>query len=239
MSILSSEPPDHTSPAGDDRYREFAPIESLHTFESGAQSSGKLPPFHLVPIRAVLDRLAPRFGIGAEKYGVGAWRKGLKDREWLLDRANHGLEHYLRMIEKLVRGEATDEGDDDLAGALWALTVIAESEWRHGPIEATEYRDDSRDPATAEEVAYVSKMEIRARERMARAALTKPIEVAPAPPRARLTCCMHCGLKAEEHLVSRGLVPSGTTFGHVALDGEWHEYEQPDGNYTGLRGVFD
>lgn len=241
MAIISEEP--MTFENGDDRHREFPSIDSLHTFKSGAQSSEHLPAFHLVPVLHVLERLTPRFAIGAAKYGVDAWRKGLEDREWLLDRANHGLRHYLMMLDKLKKGEATDEGDDDLAGAMWALAVIAESEWQHGPLDT----DDSRHPATTAEVERVTKMEIRARERVARAALEKPIEVAPAPSRPRLTCCMHCGGKAEEHLSGphdaevdgkRGLY-YGRWIPDAGPDAKFHIYEQPDGNYTGLRGVFD
>ena len=108
-------------------------VEATWAAPSGAKSSAKLPAYQLVPVLTILDRLAPRFQEGATKYGEGNWRIGLDDPVWIMDRCNHGLRHYIRAVEKLrarLKGQPVDDTDDDLAAALWALTIMAEVERR-------------------------------------------------------------------------------------------------------------
>lgn len=102
----------------------FMPLsEDKVTFTSGAQSSGKLPPYHLIPFTdGVLDRLANRYQLGIDKgYALDNWRKGLEDDAYVADRLNHGVNHLMRAIAKITRGDYTIGDDDDLAGAMWAI----------------------------------------------------------------------------------------------------------------------
>lgn len=101
--------------------------ESTHAFSSGAKSSGKLPPFALIPWHIFAERLAARCGHGAEKYGEGNWEKGLSDREFVMDRANHLLEHVHKAVETIRTGGVSI--DDDLAAVLWgAIFLMATQE---------------------------------------------------------------------------------------------------------------
>lgn len=92
------------------------------TFTSGAQSSGLMPPYHLIPFDDCLPRLAARYQLGRDKgYALDNWRKGLTDDAYVADRLNHGLQHFMNAIAKITRGDYTNGNDDDLAGAMWAI----------------------------------------------------------------------------------------------------------------------
>lgn len=101
---------------------------TAYTSKSGAKSSEKMPAYLLIPWRPISERVARRFELGESKYGRDNWRKGLDDRAWIEDRANHAMEHLMKVLDKIRRGVRTDEGDDDLAGVAWAMFVIAEHE---------------------------------------------------------------------------------------------------------------
>lgn len=93
-------------------------------FASGAQSSGKALRFDLIP-RVFLERVAERFGIGAEKYGERMYRNGLRDREFILDRMNHLQGH----IQALLSPQNAMERIDDNLGAIgWAAALLSEVE---------------------------------------------------------------------------------------------------------------
>ena len=110
----------------------YAPPEvedaKLHVSKSGAKSSVKLPRYWLVPLLPLLNRLTPRFEVGADRYGQDNWRSGLADREWLLDRVAHAQKHLANVQDKMRRGVRTDETDDDLAAVAWFCTVMMEAE---------------------------------------------------------------------------------------------------------------
>jgi len=96
--------------------------EALHTFKSGARSSRNLPPFHLIPWDVFATRLANRYKLGMEKYGEGNWQRGLHDRDFVLDRANHALQHMHRGVEAFRAN--LDYDDDDLAAAMWGIICL-------------------------------------------------------------------------------------------------------------------
>jgi protein-arginine kinase activator protein McsA len=104
-----------------------------HTFKSGATSSEKLPSYHLLPFEDFAPRLAARYQLGLDKgYGLDNWRTGLTDDEFVVDRLNHGIQHMHRAAEKISRGDYSLEGDDDLAGAMWAcVTAMAAQKVRN------------------------------------------------------------------------------------------------------------
>jgi hypothetical protein len=98
--------------------------EQLTTFASGAQSSGDVARFDLVP-RGFLERVARRFGLGAKKYGDQAYRAGLADRAFILERLNHAQQH----LQALMAPKNAEEWDDDNLAALgWFCAFMTEVE---------------------------------------------------------------------------------------------------------------
>jgi hypothetical protein len=97
-----------------------------HTFGSGASSSGQYPPFNLIPIIFLL-RTAIRFGLGAKKHGKYNWKKGLKDKDFILDRLNHALVHTKKAIDLIEAGKPFD--DDDLGGVAVNIAMAMEFQW--------------------------------------------------------------------------------------------------------------
>lgn len=96
----------------------------MKTFSSGAQSSGDVARFDLVP-RNFVERLARRFGRGAAKYGDLNYRNGLRDREYILDRMNHLQQH----VQQYLAPQNVDEAlDDNLAAIGWAAAFLCEVE---------------------------------------------------------------------------------------------------------------
>ena len=76
------------------------------------------PRFDLIPTQP-LERLAARYALGAEIYGVGAWKTGLDER----DIVNHAIAHLLAHRDRL--DGAPETGDDDAAAVAWAgLTLM-------------------------------------------------------------------------------------------------------------------
>lgn len=99
-------------------------MSDVATFQSGAQSSGKALRFDLIP-RSLLRRLALRFGLGAEKYPEFNYRKGLTDKQFILDRINHLQEHFHAYLAPENDAERTD---DNLGGIAWGCAFLCEVE---------------------------------------------------------------------------------------------------------------
>jgi hypothetical protein len=72
-----------------------------------------------------LIRIAARFEYGAQKYGVDNWRIGLKDKDFVIDRINHAIEHLMNLKEQIHDGQYYHP-DDDAAGVGWAAMLIME-----------------------------------------------------------------------------------------------------------------
>ncbi len=88
--------------------QEHAPITN---FESGAKSSGNLPPYEcLTPV--FLRRCARRMEKGMH-YGKHNWKKGARDKAFILERLNHAMEHLIRAMQEI--DSDTYSEDDDLA----------------------------------------------------------------------------------------------------------------------------
>lgn len=101
---------------------ERTATETHGGFESGALSSGRKSRYHLIPFALFGPRLADRYGSGADRYGEGNWARGLADRAYVLDRANHTLEHLILAIDEIregIRGE-----DDNLAAVIWGAIFL-------------------------------------------------------------------------------------------------------------------
>jgi hypothetical protein len=100
--------------------------EEKQMFTSGAVSTKK-PRFDLIPVEGLI-RAADRFELGLWKYKNGAYnargnQKPLLDKEWLIARASHGIDHLYKCIRELQSG-VFDE--DDNAGAVaWCGLILA------------------------------------------------------------------------------------------------------------------
>lgn len=115
--------------------------DDRYAFESGARSSGRLPGFHRIPWSLFAKRLADRYAIGAEKYGDDNWTNGIRagDRAFIIDRANHMLDHAHRAVEEIKTGVRST--DDNLAAVLWgAICLIA---WQDRPSETPQESSDA------------------------------------------------------------------------------------------------
>ncbi|MHB8303621.1 MAG: dATP/dGTP diphosphohydrolase domain-containing protein [Acidobacteriaceae bacterium] len=99
-------------------------MTDIKTFASGAVSAWVGLRYDLVP-RALWERLARRFGLGAAKYGELNYRKGLRDREYILDRLNH-LQTHLQAY--LAPKNAQEFEDDNLGAMAWACAFLCEVE---------------------------------------------------------------------------------------------------------------
>lgn len=95
--------------------------KTVHTFDTEAKRESLALPYHLVPTIA-LDRLAARFALGEAKYGTNNWTLGLPDD----DVYNHVIAH----LQKYAEGKwwGTPSNDDDLAAAMWGLSVLMHQE---------------------------------------------------------------------------------------------------------------
>jgi hypothetical protein len=80
-------------------------------FTSGAASSGNVPPYECLT-RSFLRRSAKRMQLGMY-YGKHNWKKGIHDKQFILDRLNHAFEHLQRAIHEIDNGIIMT--DDDLA----------------------------------------------------------------------------------------------------------------------------
>lgn len=119
-------------------------VADAYTSKSGARSSEHKPAYHLVPIAALLDRVALRFELGAQRHGVDNWRNGIGDQEWLIERGNHALSHLLDVLHALKDGVPSSESRDGdaLSAVAWFCFVLAESEDTTGTRAVIEEGDD-------------------------------------------------------------------------------------------------
>jgi len=98
-------------------------------FPSGATSTIK-PRLELIPANG-LRRVANRFQLGLERHKEAAYdnlsnQAPLKDKEWLIERCSHAIDHLYNCIDKL-SGKTSIGGDDDAAAVGWAGLVLAEA----------------------------------------------------------------------------------------------------------------
>jgi hypothetical protein len=98
-------------------------------FKSGAAGS-KIPRYELIPYRA-MDRIADRFEHGLAKHKEKSWnalssQDCLSDREWVIARASHAIDHAKKLIAKLT-GQAEWDEDDDAAAIAWAGVCLGEA----------------------------------------------------------------------------------------------------------------
>src|SRR6185437_1563119 len=100
------------------------------TFSSGASSS-KIPHFEDIPYRALV-RVAERFELGKLNHKEKAWNarqnhQSLLDKEWVIARAAHVINHAFKYISKL-EGLMPDDGDDDASAITWGGICLSEAQ---------------------------------------------------------------------------------------------------------------
>ncbi len=101
-------------------------MSKLQKFKSGATSSELVPGYDMIPFN-FLNRTAKRFDVGKEKHGKFNYRKGLEDKEFIIDRLNHAFQHLKFAIDQIEAGEVFK--DDDL-GAV-SVNVAMAMEYQH------------------------------------------------------------------------------------------------------------
>lgn len=104
----------------------------LTTFKSGAKSSETLPNYNQIPL-SFLTRVAQRFSLGASKYGKFNYRKGLNDKDFILDRLNHAFLHLKLAIDAIEHDEST--ADDNLSAVGVNIAMAMEYELQNGLVE--------------------------------------------------------------------------------------------------------
>jgi hypothetical protein len=102
---------------------------SLNTTQSksGAKSS-PAPRFDLLPRRA-LERVSARYEKGLERYGRDNWRKGLTDKDYIVERIAHVIGHCYKLIEKLESPVVLEKlnADDDAGAIAWGGLFVCEA----------------------------------------------------------------------------------------------------------------
>jgi hypothetical protein len=98
--------------------------------EEVVQVKTDVEPFDLTQIPFEFEwRLGMVFREGEAKYGRDNWRKGVGNKTYQLERANHALKHLKIYIHWLQFGEHLGEpGEDDLAKVGWFCATQAEIE---------------------------------------------------------------------------------------------------------------
>lgn len=99
--------------------------DDRHVFSSGAMSSGKKPPYTAIT-RECLERFALQRGYGDDKYGVDNWMRGARDKQFILDRINHGIEHLLILANQVKADDpgSIQPGTDDAAAVCCAAMFV-------------------------------------------------------------------------------------------------------------------
>jgi hypothetical protein len=117
------------------RERELimAEIEKVE-LAGGTFTSSRIPRFDMIP-REALVRLSARFELGQERHKDKAWsaskpdHPALSDREAIITRAAHAIDHASKLIA-ILTGQIPDDGDDHASGIMWAGTFLCASKER-------------------------------------------------------------------------------------------------------------
>jgi hypothetical protein len=94
------------------------------TSRCGAKTS-PCPRLDLLPYHGLV-RCAARFEKGETRYGHDNWRKGLSDKQYVIERASHVMHHCAMLIAKL-EGHLPDDGDDDAGAIAWGGMFLCEA----------------------------------------------------------------------------------------------------------------
>lgn len=108
--------------------------DDRHAFSSGAMSSGKKPDYAEIFDRCTLlslQRLTAQRRYGDNKYGKDNWKKGAQDKEFILDRINHVVEHALNLHKQVLAGDPGNwrAGEDDAAALMCGAMFVMQFQW--------------------------------------------------------------------------------------------------------------
>lgn len=101
--------------------------QTIRSFVHG--SSTKCPRYDLIP-RHPLTRLAARCEEGVVNHGDKAWNArnnpaALTEKEWIIERLNHVVNHTLELIHQLTHDLPVD-GDDNASAIMWGGMLACE-----------------------------------------------------------------------------------------------------------------
>lgn len=109
--------------------------EEKRDFKSGVTSTRQTR-LSLIP-HAGLVNAAKRFELGLEKHGEKSWNNlsdnqtALQDRDWLIERCSHAIEHCYRLIDYLHKdfgmSENFDVAEGDAGAIAWCGLVLGEA----------------------------------------------------------------------------------------------------------------
>lgn len=137
--------------------------DDRHVFASGAMSSGQKPRYFQTMPQYCFARFANQRAYGDAKYGENNWMKGATDKEFILDRINHGIEHLYTIARRITEGGVDDiykMGEDDAAAvmccgmfvmwyeraqAMARLAPLQDKEWSVTPGKGAEKRSPMRE----------------------------------------------------------------------------------------------
>ena len=105
------------------------PTEPQQLLAGGKIASSISPAFHLIPSVAI-TALANRCKLGVERKADKAWnattnnQECLTDRELIMHRIGHVIDHALKLRDKLIHADAENDiealnTDDDAAAVMW------------------------------------------------------------------------------------------------------------------------
>lgn len=99
--------------------------EEKITHACGSTSS-KVPRLDYIP-RIAAEKLAERYALGAVKHGKYNYKQGLTDKEYVLERCAHIIEHTMKYVEEL-EGLVPPSGDDNAAAIMWGGAFLCEAD---------------------------------------------------------------------------------------------------------------
>lgn len=136
-------PEDYKYPLRKELEVKEPPMQSLtkdgevtkRSFSSGATSTKQIR-LSLIPHQGLLNA-ALRFELGLEKHGPSAYNalsetnSCLLDREWLIERCSHAIEHLYTMIDNLKNTNIKISACQNDAGAVaWCGLVLGEAAYQ-------------------------------------------------------------------------------------------------------------
>lgn len=107
-------------------------MEEKRDFTSGVTSTKQIR-LSLIPHQGLLNA-AVRFELGIERHGEKAWnnlsqnQEALKDKNWLIERLSHSIEHAYNLIDSLKDSRCNLQDALGDAGAIaWCGLVLGEA----------------------------------------------------------------------------------------------------------------
>lgn len=98
-------------------------MDDIKEFESGAKSSGNFPPYECLT-ETFIDRCARRMEVGINNYGKHNWKKGARDKEFILDRLRHARKHLGLLMREIDMDQMMR--DDDAAACCVNIMMAME-----------------------------------------------------------------------------------------------------------------